>query len=793
MMKLVENNVLVVPPFDCAWLFEEELRFPEAGRGCVAFEARAENDVTVIFKELAGCKHYRTDSDPNYTVIIGSNLNKRLKIAANGRTVVDVAGPVVSPLVFERYWISVDEGSIVVGKGELGQNVVYQWVDPEPNCKVQFVGLSSWDKHVGYRNISVAALPPCLYRTTSAIDAQWSTGLANFLESGDLSDFEFVLFPENRRVCAHRAVLVTGSSSKECPFLTTTELELHGVDYLVLHAALRYVYTGKAEIGKEHLVQLRGLAELIGFQNLAAQCKQHIREVSYDSSGDLVLLTMHCYDTNSPVHVNPVAFTRMLSTGDLSDLEVYLEDYDRCLQLHRLVLSVWSAPFAKMFTIGMKESNRTRVTIKDVHLDAFMTTIRFMYTGRLDLEGKDNAGSLLLPLLIMADRYGVRVLHQECLDHLLACVNEDSSCAILQVASSMARCETLRQACEESCAKHFDYCVAASATEFTELDGQSVMRILQHPDLLVTSEEKVLDAVFMWGSKMEGVQCWEEADTKYKAGLQVICPDREEDLKVLLPLIRFPLMSMELLQQLDSSALCENLPLLRQMVGEACDYLKQESFVSDDEKDLIRSSNQGRFISLPKNGLWFTRRLSSFKELNYLCDGDGNGVLYYAGTSYGAHEWMNPMVTKQITLSASSPHSRYTDPKVLASRNYQATSFAGPCIERGETVSWWRVDLGPDHKLMCNYYSVRQDGSTNFARNWTFQGSGDGETWTDLRKHEKDHSIYRPAQYASWPVHGSKSLIPFRFFRVLLQQPIAAVAAPWNLSICYLELYGYLH
>lgn len=52
--KMAGNSVLVVPPFECAWLMGDEVRFAEAGRGCVAFEARADNDVTVVFKEHAG-------------------------------------------------------------------------------------------------------------------------------------------------------------------------------------------------------------------------------------------------------------------------------------------------------------------------------------------------------------------------------------------------------------------------------------------------------------------------------------------------------------------------------------------------------------------------------------------------------------------------------------------------------------------------------------------------------------------------------------------------------------------
>lgn len=51
---MAANSVLVVPPFDCAWLMGDDLRFAKAGHGCVAFEARADNDVTVVFKEHAG-------------------------------------------------------------------------------------------------------------------------------------------------------------------------------------------------------------------------------------------------------------------------------------------------------------------------------------------------------------------------------------------------------------------------------------------------------------------------------------------------------------------------------------------------------------------------------------------------------------------------------------------------------------------------------------------------------------------------------------------------------------------
>lgn len=143
-------------------------------------------------------------------------------------------------------------------------------------------------------------------------------------------------------------------------------------------------------------------------------------------------------------------------------------------------------------------------------------------------------------------------------------------------------------------------------------------------------------------------------------------------------------------------------------------------------------------------------------------------MLYFAGTSYGEHQWVNPVLSKvsltnclhshlrfctrihyrtfqKVTISASSPLSRFTDPKVLVSRSYQVctkinisiyvpvsclgsgvdirqgTSFAGPRMEDGRNSTWWMVDLGPGHQLMCNYYTVRQDGSRAFMRNWSFE------------------------------------------------------------------------
>lgn len=96
-------------------------------------------------------------------------------------------------------------------------------------------------------------------------------------------------------------------------------------------------------------------------------------------------------------------------------------------------------------------------------------------------------------------------------------------------------------------------------------------------------------------------------------------------------------------------------------------------------------------------------------------------------------------------------------------------------------------------QLMCNYYTLRQDGSRAYMRSWNLQGSLDGKTWTNLRIHENDQTVCKPGQFASWPIVGPNALLPFRFVRVILTSPTTDASNPWNFSICFLELYGYFH
>lgn len=95
------------------------------------------------------------------------------------------------------------------------------------------------------------------------------------------------------------------------------------------------------------------------------------------------------------------------------------------------------------------------------------------------------------------------------------------------------------------------------------------------------------------------------------------------------------------------------------------------------------------------------------------------------------------------------------------------------------------------NKLLQNWKTNRELFNFQIGLMHTWQGSMDGQHWMQLRTHHNDQTLCQAGQYASWPIFGSQALLPFRFFRVILLGPTTSLSAQWNLSLCYLELYGY--
>lgn len=77
-----------------------------------------------------------------------------------------------------------------------------------------------------------------------------------------------------------------------------------------------------------------------------------------------------------------------------------------------------------MFTIGMCETISSEVVLRDTSPEVFQALLEFMYSGELNLEATMDSGALLLELFLLADQFGVTLLHQECCKTLLEYLSE---------------------------------------------------------------------------------------------------------------------------------------------------------------------------------------------------------------------------------------------------------------------------------------------------------------------------------------------------------------------------------
>jgi hypothetical protein len=79
--------------------------------------------------------------------------------------------------------------------------------------------------------------------------------------------------------------------------------------------------------------------------------------------------------------------------------------------------------------------------------------------------------------------------------------------------------------------------------------------VVQHPQLWLTSEERVLDAVLLWGAHTSGLATWQDVDTAvHEVGADTVFRERRDEVEKLLGLVHFPIMMLAVLQQVRGPA-----------------------------------------------------------------------------------------------------------------------------------------------------------------------------------------------------------------------------------------------
>jgi hypothetical protein len=168
---------------------------------------------------------------------------------------------------------------------------------------------------------------------------------------------------------------------------------------------------------------------------------------------------------------------------------------------------------------------------------------------------------------------------------------------------------------------------------------------------------------------------------------------------------------------------------------------------------------------------------------------DNQGVLYFLGTAAGTQAYVNPHSSGTVLASMSSVEedcSMYGRSDRFVSHQHGARIGNSTNVQMCASMA---VDLGEGKSLVVNHYAIRHGAPTSKygLRDWTFEGSHDGQNWTVLREHASDVSLPENVGFgvAAWPVKGVACA--FRHFRIHQSSE-----TPRALCCAGIELYGEL-
>jgi len=811
------------------WLSDRQV-LPQPGRGVVSFEAKATNDIHVSLNSSIGSTRSQegmADSAPVYEVLIGGWRNTKSCIRKGGNQQATVskrpASAMGSPKMtnspgsssvsvvidpqgeFCKYWICIQDGALRVGKGDFPENEFLNWKDPQPVTNVSYVGFSSWDSPIQYRNVRISDVSGSLRFSKNIRTSLEYMDISNYrtlANSQALSDIILIAHSydlnDNIRplsIFAHKCILIS-TSKVFSDYLErhpeTTKLELDALALQVIQAKkgtdsaaagqsirayvnfknimdiLTWAYGGKVVVTPE-------IAELAEFLEMF-QLTKLIKKRKKDS---LVM--------DSIIIERKPSYEYLLADKPFYDVELVVED--QILKCHKAVLSLSSEHFFRMFTNSFRESSQKQISLHDVFLPAFKQLLQYCYAHRVDIEDEEEAARILE----LSDRFVIPSLGLFTQEYLKNHLNTDNCCQILTLAQWF-NSNQLHHACIRYIENNFQSVVASEG--FLELDASLLLELILSDNILVTKEEQMYEAIMQWGRGTP-----EEEPHMSSPG-----NPRSEYVKRLLQCVRYPLIDKEFLENvvLHNEYFAEGTHL-RERALKALRYIQDDNKLKEDAE--IKVVHSGFIVTEDNSNDQPIRRRKghNFVELIFSTCGDENGVFYHIGTQGKTQRWTNPHRSGSVKISCSSPVSRYTKPEVLVGRTFVTTNYT-----KGRPA-WWSMDL-INYRLICNYYSMQADGSDSTLTEWIFQGSTDGVTWNDLRVHTKE--CLTGASHQAWPVYGKNSSTAYRYFRVIRPgldeimshmmpapstkgefseiSPVSTPTETTTIALCGIELYGYL-
>ncbi|KAL3265554.1 hypothetical protein HHI36_009759 [Cryptolaemus montrouzieri] len=220
--------------------------------------------------------------------------------------------------------------------------------------------------------------------------------------------------------------------------------------------------------------------------------------------------------------------------------------------------------------------------------------------------------------------------------------------------------------------------------------------------------------------------------------------------------------------------------------------LKMEplSTVAQLEKYLLKMVAK-QWYDYDRSTFQFLKKLkeSKYQSFKHAYDFDENGVIYFIGTNgKSTTDWVNPAQYGLVTVTSSDgrnlPYGRVED---ILSRDSSALN----CHTNDDKRSWFSIDLGLF--LIPSAFTLRhaRGYGRSALRNFLFQMSKDGVTWTTLSTHTDDSSLNDPGSTNTWPLSDIPSDEYQGWRHVRIQQAGKNASGQTHyLSLSGFEIYG---
>ncbi|XP_040022854.1 BTB/POZ domain-containing protein 1 isoform X2 [Gasterosteus aculeatus] len=191
---------------------------------------------------------------------------------------------------------------------------------------------------------------------------------------------------------------------------------------------------------------------------------------------------------------------------------------------HRFVLAAGSAVFDAMFNGGMATTS-AEIELPDVEPAAFLALLRFLYSDEVHIGPET-----VMTTLYTAKKYAVPALESHCVEFLTKHLRADNAFMLLTQARLFDEPQ-LASLCLDTIDK--STADAINAEGFTDIDLDTLCAVLQR-DTLSIRENRLFGAVVRWAE----AEC-------YRQQLPPTSENKQNVLGKALPLIRFPLMTVE--------------------------------------------------------------------------------------------------------------------------------------------------------------------------------------------------------------------------------------------------------